>query len=654
MAKKISKTTQEGAQLYAEPLQIISGSFTGDFTGPLYGNADTASSLQNPFTVSVIGDATGAFTTAGASTQLHLDVNYADNSDHANIADTAKNTLSAQTATSATHSTNAQFATEAGSATTAKTSDHATTADSASEAGRASLADYATRAGASDESDHAAQADWAAASDHAIKADVAVALENDDNPVAYARYADEANIATLAKYDCLGRAINVYYALKSDLKDWLTVDQANEMFVPRREQVLQATVKGKAFGHGFLNGNTLEIQIESLALSQDNTSNIYGDIIYTGVFDPELADTTKMYMDENNRVYLWDSGIHDFGAPGLGQWREVKASLDDATSDRLDEALTNLEKAVLIEGDQTIKGHKVFENRVLAEIPTIQDDPRTVATVHNLKDMYNQYLSDLKDLKYEFHGELDKIEDALTAVQAGEIRFAYKDYTVVQNQYEMMAGVTYIGLVDKEHNYIQLDPETNTPVDKDAEPAFRRLFMKSSSGTVTWYDLPVVPDMNEYAKLSGADFTGRITVPYMDLEVHDKRVFNSADVHHLIENKVLEVGAALRDYMPLAGGDFTGVVTYPTTVDLDTSIARNELLNAADIQKLIERDAPVHIQFCDSAPDIGDMEDGVLYSVSDSTFMPDSEIQTMRVEPDDSTAIPIEGEGVIYVSADIL
>lgn len=653
MAKKISKTTQEGAQLYAEPLQIISGSFTGDFTGPLYGNADTASFLKNPFTVSVIGDATGAFTTAGASTQLHLDVNYADSSDHANIADTAKNTLSAQTATSATHSTNAKFATEAGSATTAKTSDHATTADSASEAGRASLADYATRAGASDQSDHAAQADWAAESDHAIKADVATKLENDDNPVAYARYADEANIATLAKYDCLGRAINVYYALKSDLKDdWATLTEIEGLFVPRSEQVLQATVKGKAFGHGFLNGNTLEIQIESLALSGDDTSNVYADIIHTDDFNAELADTTKVYIDAQGHMYVWNAE-HGVGT-ALGTWVEIKADLATDVQERLDQALENLEKAVLIEGDQTIKGHKVFENRVLAEIPTILDDPRTVATVHNLKDMYNQYLSDLKDLKYEFHLELDKIEDALTAVQAGEIRFAYKDYTVVQNQYEMMAGVTYIGLVDKDHNYIQLDPETNTPVDKDAEPAYRRLFMKSSSGTVTWYDLPVVPDMNEYAKLTGADFTGPITVPYMDLEVHDERVFNSADVHHLIDNSVLEVEAVLRTYMPLSGGDFTGIVTYPSTVDLDTSIARNELLNAADIQKLIERDAPVHIQFCDSAPDINDMEDGVLYSVSDSTFMPDSEIQTMRVEPDDSTATPIEGEGVIYVSADIL
>ena len=654
MAKKISSIKSEISPLFSEPRQIYSGSFSGDFTGPLYGNADTASSLQNPFTVSVIGDATGSFTTAGASTQLHIDVNYADESDHANIADTAKNTLQAQTANSATHSTNAHFATEAGSATTAKTADHAATADSANAAGRASLADYATRADSAPEADHAKKADHALEADHALKADVASALENPENPVDYAKYADEANIATIAKYDCLGRAIHVYYALKSDLKDWLTVDQANEMYVPRSEQVLQATVKGKAFGHGFLNGNTLEIQIESLALSQDNTSNIYGDIIYTGVFDPELADTTKMYMDENNRVYLWDSGIHDFGAPGLGQWREVKASLDDATSDRIDEALTNLEKAVLIEGDQTIKGHKIFENRILAEIPTILDDPRTVATVHNLSDLYKQYLTDLKDVKYELKGEIDKVEDALTAVQAGEIRFAYKDYTVVQNQYEMMPGVTYIGLVDENKQYIQLDPNTNMPVDSSAQPAYRRLFMKSSLGTVTWYDLPVVPDMNEYAKLSGADFTGRITVPYMDLEVHDKRVFNSADVHHLIDNKVLEVGASLKDYMPIKGGAFTGVVTYPTTVDLDTSIARNELLNAADIKKLIERDSPVHIEFCETAPNINDMKDGVLYSVSDSTFMPDSEIQTIRVEPDASSSTPIVGEAVVFASPDSL
>lgn len=653
MARKTQAKTQDMSPLFSEPKQIYSGSFSGDFTGPLYGNADTATSLQNPFTVSVIGDATGAFTTAGASTQLHIDVNYADESDHANIADTAKNTLQAQTANSATHSTNAQFATEAGSATTAKLADHATTADSATEAGRAALSDHATRADSTPEADHAKKADHALEADHAIKADVASRLENYDHPVPWAEYADEANIATIAKYDCLGRAIHVYYALKSDIKDtWLDLEQAEGLFVPRSEQVLQATVKGKAFGHGYVNGNTLEIQIESLAISNDGTSNVYADIIHTDIFDAEMADTTKVYIDAHGHMYVWNKA-HEAGE-AIGSWVEIHADLCKETEERLETALENLEKAVLIEGDQTIKGHKVFENRILAEIPTILDDPRTVATVHNLKDLYNQYRYDLKDLKFEFHEEIDKLEDALNAVQAGEIRFAYKDYTVVQNQHEMIVGITYIGLVDKDKNYIQLDPETNTPVDKTAEPAYKRLFMKSSTGTVTWYDSPVMPDMSEYAKLSGADFTGRITVPYMDLEVHDKRVFNSADVHHLIDNSVLNVEAALRDYMPLKGGDFTGVVTYPTTGDLDISIERNELLNAADVKKLIERDAPVHIQFCDAAPAIEDMKDGVLYSVSDSIFRPDSEIQTLRVEPDDDTSNPDIGEGVIYVSPDLL
>lgn len=654
MAKKTKALTQsETSPLFSEPRQVISGSFSGDFTGPLYGNADTASSLENPFTVSVIGDATGSFSTAGASTQLRLDVAYADTSDHANVADTALNTLSAQTATSATHSTNAQFANEAGAATTAKQAEHATTADQASQAARSSLADQANRADHAVEADHASKSDHSVEADHALRADVASRLENNDVPVDYAKYADEANIATIAKYDCLGRAIHVYYALKSDLKeDWASLSEVESLFVPRSEQVTQATVKGKAFGHGFVNGNTLEIQIESLALSEDGTSNVYGDIIHTDVFDPELADTTKVYVDSHGHLYVWNSE-HEAGT-AIGAWVEIKSDLCAETEERLETALSNLEKAVLIEGDQTIKGNKVFENRVLAEIPTIHDDPRTVATVHNLSDLYNQHLYDLKDLKFEIHEELDKIEDALTAVQAGEIRFAYKDYTVVQNQHEMMPGVTYIGFVDKDKNYIQLDPQTNTPVDKDAEPAYKRLFMKSTTGTVTWYDSPVVPDMSEYAKLSGAKFTGPITVPYLDLEVHDKRVFNSADVHHLIDNSVLSVEATLKNYMPLAGGTFTGVVVYPSTADLDTSIARNELLNASDVKKLIERDSPVHIEFCEQAPAIEDMKDGVLYSLTDATFTPDSEIQTIRVEDNDKNSEPMIGEGVIYASPDLL
>ena len=36
---------------------VASGDYTGTFTGPLHGNADTASSLAAPFTVTFTGDA---------------------------------------------------------------------------------------------------------------------------------------------------------------------------------------------------------------------------------------------------------------------------------------------------------------------------------------------------------------------------------------------------------------------------------------------------------------------------------------------------------------------------------------------------------------------------------------------------------------------
>lgn len=254
---------------------VASGDYTGTFTGPLHGNADTASSLAAPFTVTFTGDAAGSFTTSGKNASARIKVTNATTAEHAAIADTAKNVSNAQLAQSATHASNATYAAESGRAATSELANKALESDSAVKAG------YATHAGLANEAKHAEVADRAAEAEraeHAEHAAVADALANPKVPVAFAELAEKALLAEKAQYDCMGRSFVDYYALKSELKpyeDCLTIDDADSLYVKREDQILNATVRGKAYGSGVVEGNTLQIHISSIAKSCIGNFDIY-------------------------------------------------------------------------------------------------------------------------------------------------------------------------------------------------------------------------------------------------------------------------------------------------------------------------------------------------------------------------------------------
>lgn len=136
------------------------------FVGDLQGNADTATRLRDPITISLGGDAEGSAQFAGSSFRLDATIR---NSEHADNADTAEN---------ANHSAQASHADLANIATLALRS---MLADNASHAEEASHADDSTHADSSDTSTLATRALHADNALHANEADNATYALKDSN-----------------------------------------------------------------------------------------------------------------------------------------------------------------------------------------------------------------------------------------------------------------------------------------------------------------------------------------------------------------------------------------------------------------------------------------------------------------------------------------
>lgn len=522
MAKKTQalSTQTVASPVMPEPRASYSGDFTGTFTGNLTGNATTATSLENSFRVTVVGnDASGYFDTSGKNTTLNLKVTHATNAEKAKTADTATSVHRAAIADTASYATAAGSATEAihaGTADAATEADHAKAADKAGSATTAGSAKTAESSNKAKQADTAGEADHAKEADHALNADVAIELAANGPPVPEAIHAQKADMAKIALYDCNGLSFVDYYALKSEIKEFLTQEQAKDLYVPRAEQVLQAVVVGKASGHGFLDGNTLRILISSVCCDCDG-DNIYNHIKFVDKFVEDGADTTKVYVDNLNHMFLFDPEIDDFGAPGLGHWVEITSSLDKETQERLDNALAQLEDVVTIHGDQVIKDHKVFENTVQAEIADIEnDDPRTLVTVHNLRDVIKM----------------------IEAHNANGWDWAYIDYTLASNQDGMVPHKSYWGLLDENKTFLPINPETAAPYDLNAKPSYIRHYRKTSNGIVVFYDLDIT-DHTLFARLDGATFTGPVRVPGIDLDAEPSDLaINFMDVKHLINDMI--------------------------------------------------------------------------------------------------------------------
>lgn len=585
--------------LGTEPETLADGTTTyeGNFIGDLQGNADTASRLKNGFTITLAGDAAGNVTTDGSSQTLKVDVVYADragDADHASTADTvtqAQTALSANYATTAGHATSADSATNAVNASVAKAAGHA---DSASSAVNAQEAVHALTADKATEADSAKTAQ---------RADVAGQAESlpADYSVPLADYAHKAGWATQAAYDCEGYAFHLTYAKKNEVvlkEDAFTLEDAQSLFMPISARILQATVYGKACGYGTVLGNTLQIHISKIA-TPDGDGAFYYDL---ALGKPTAnADTTKVYLDENGYLYLW---IDEKKA-----WQQVNAPLPSDVQTQLSEAVGKLNDVVTLSTDQEIVGNKSFRGLVKVGIPVIDEDSgRAAATVHNLRDMRNQYRADYLEAKAWLQTEIQNINARLDRQDKGNILFGYKDYSIVDNQIDMVPGTRYINYLTKEGEYIQLNPATDLPEDPEQVPYWRRIFVKDSNGRVTYFTDAIDVDLTGYAKLTGATFTGNVQVPDVPLETDDNTVLNSRVTRDLIEQYLNQYNDELNpdEFARLTGADFTGNVTVPAKL-MPTEAGDNDVLGKGDIIKLIDDRSPTIINLA-AYPEEADLQ----------------------------------------------
>lgn len=168
----------------------------------------------------------------------------------------------------------------------------------------------------------------------------------------------------------------------------------------------------------------------------------------------------------------------------------------------------------------------------------------------------------------------------------------------------------------------------------------------------------VTKDLEGYMPITGGTFTGSIEVPDLNINTYDAQVLNSKTTADLIDSKIRKYNNDLNlsKYMPKAGGDFTGQITVPDSIEIDTE-KDNAVVNLGDIKRLFDSKSEdsgfVKIEFVGTEP-ICELEENVLYSVPLETFDGDSEIVSIRVEPDDKNSEPQAGEGVIYKSRDLL
>lgn len=617
-SKQTSSVSAGYTQVYSGT-PSYSGTFTGSFVGDLSGVASSAVKLANPMTISFIGDASGVFQTNGNSTQCDLRISKAAQADTAAYAESAGSVQSAQTAQlsafaqEAKTATNAAYATASDTAKYAEAASTATTANTAARAEYAAVAETANTAKIADEVYHATEAD------HAKTAD---SLTDPSTPVLAAKYAEKAGIADVAWFDCLGNPIHQYYASKGDLepyKGMVTIAEGKHLFLTREEKITQAVVRGKAYGSGVVNGNTLEIQIQKLAGGCGEFS-VYDDILFRPELPPvQDRDTTSIYVENTTgKMAVWDNDNHTWINITSELSQEAQDNLDQLVT-RVDEGLKELENLygnlVTIDGAQTITGQKDFQLPVTVPIADLNDTTtqgRWAASIHNIRDLQNKVNADLSEAYGTFMKYITTINERLDKQQFGDFLYADKDYTLPVNQGFMEYNTTYVMWLDEDKVYIQLDPETWQPVDPSREVVWYRFITKSRSGFVTWYDLRVQTDPKAFVPWTTTEEGKRnIVLDQGSLLKSYDSFGNTKALIGLSQNNTVQTGTQetgyniralngkitingesivvtdkdLSAYMPITGGIFTGSISVP---DLNINTYDQQVLNSKTTADLID------------------------------------------------------------------
>lgn len=241
-------------------------------------------------------------------------------------------------------------------------------------------------------------------------------------------------------------------------------------------------------------------------------------------------------INDCNELLEQISQANDVVSANVDESNEILLKIRDIYHS-FEEALNKIHKRMLLElqheGDHQCyrirKEGELQAERLYSQmteiIQTVADDMREQA-----EEIMNQKLEELKQKADEiiaeiekkleeinldfsdFENRLDLVEQAIQELKdlhasqdTGDIRFGYVDYSQPENQEDMIVGTTYIVPFDENHQYIQINPDTNSFA---KDPTYLRFYIKSVSGNVSYVEKNVKMDLSSYLKQATTDTAG--------------------------------------------------------------------------------------------------------------------------------------------------
>lgn len=193
----------------------------------------------------------------------------------------------------------------------------------------------------------------------------------------------------------------------------------------------------------------------------------------------DLADTTADRLDD-----LSDTIVEETTEEMKEAAQKVADETMEQIQEKADEAIEDLEKRIA-------EAQESFE-QIVAEIIARLEQTKTEAEelLVQVQQQIEQAKADFDDLLQEIvdkineagDAKLQEIADYIVDMQYGDIRWGYVNYSLAENQEDMIVGVTYINAWDDD-GYIQISLDSNA---FEREPEYIRFYIKSQSGTVTY------------------------------------------------------------------------------------------------------------------------------------------------------------------------
>lgn len=184
---------------------------------------------------------------------------------------------------------------------------------------------------------------------------------------------------------------------------------------------------------------------------------------------------------------------------GDSQVKRIR-DLADTTADRLDDLSKTIVETTT---ERMQEAAQAVADEALAELET-----KIAEAQENFEKIVEEVTATLEQAKVDFDELLQEIEDKINAagddklqeianyivdMQYGDIRWGYVDYSLAENQEEMVVGVTYINAWDDD-GYIQISLDSNA---FEREPEYIRFYIKSQSNTVTYLTKKVKFNIDE-------------------------------------------------------------------------------------------------------------------------------------------------------------